>query len=145
MIGLLRACTAWPSSNPSTGLPTTSVSDVHALAPTVTPEGAHAADFALALHNAGTTRDRLIGVSCTCATGAEIHGGSGAGDTGPIDSIPLPADKAVFFGPGGPHIVLVGITEPLQVGEAVTCRSLRDGRTHRTEAIVTAANASPAA
>ena len=143
---LLSACGGGSSSSPSTGLPTTVASDVHALAPTVTPEGIHTADLALALHNAGMTRDRLLGVSCTCATGAEIHGGSG-GDTGPGDSFPLPADKAVFFGPGGPYIVLVGITEPLQVGEAVTVSFTFETAAPTTaEAMVVAAKTpSPAA
>ena len=146
VIGLLSACAGGSSSAPSTGLPTVAVSDVHALAPTVTPEGTRSADLALALHNAGTTRDRLLGVSCTCATGAEIHGGSG-GDTGPGDSVPLPADKAVFFGPGGPHIVLVGITAPLQVGEAVTVSfTFETAAPITAEAIVVAAKSpSPAA
>jgi copper(I)-binding protein len=117
---LLSACGGGSSSSPSTQLPVTAASDVHVLAPTVTAEGTHTADLALALHNAGATRDRVLGVSCTCAKAAEIHGGSAAGDAGPVDSILLPADQAVFFGPGGPHIVLLGITEPLQVGDAVT-------------------------
>jgi copper(I)-binding protein len=88
---------------------------VHALAPTVTPDGTHTAHLVLALHNAGTTRDRLLGVSCTCAASAEIRG-----DGGPVDSVILPPNQAVFFGPDGPDIVLLGITAPLQVGDAVT-------------------------
>ncbi len=117
---LLSACGGGSSSTLPTGLPAVAESDVHVLAPTAIPEGAHSADLALALHNAGTTRDRLLGVSCTCSTSAEIHGGSGAGDTGPVDSVPLPAEKAVFFGPSGPEIVLLGLAAPLQVGETVT-------------------------
>lgn len=118
---MLTACGGGSSSNPpSTGLPTIAESDVHVLAPTVTPDGTHTAHLVLALHNAGTTRDRLLGVSCTCATSAEIRGGSATGHTGAVDSIPLPANKAVFFGPEGPDIVLLGITDPLQVGEAIT-------------------------
>ncbi len=97
-----------------------SASEVHALAPVVTLGGTDSADVALGLHNAGTTRDRLLGVSCTCATAAEIHGGSAAGDTGPVSGIPLPPDKVVFFGPGGPHIVLLGITPALAPGATVT-------------------------
>ena len=117
---LLAACGGGSSSNPSTGLPTTAASDVHALAPTVTPEGTHTAHLVLALHNAGTTRDRLLDVSCTCATSAEIRGGSATGHTGAVDSVTLPANKAVLFGPDGPDIVLLGITAPLQVGDALT-------------------------
>jgi copper(I)-binding protein len=144
---LLSACGGGSSSSPSTGLPTTAASDVHALAPAVTPEGTHTADLALALHNAGSSRDRLLGVSCTCATAAEIHAGSAAGDAGPVDSVPLPADKAVFFGPGGPHIVLLGITEPLQVGEAVAVSfTFQTAAPITADAIVVAAKTpSPAA
>jgi copper(I)-binding protein len=112
---LLSACGDGSSSSPSTGLPTTSESAIHALAPTVTPDGTHTAHLVLALHNAGTTRDRLLGVSCTCATRSEIRG-----DGGPVDSVTLPANKAVFFGPDGPDIVLLGIITPLQVGETIT-------------------------
>jgi len=118
-IGLLGGCGGDATSSPST-VSTTPGSEVHVLAPTVTPEGTDTADLALALHNAGTTRDRLLGVSCTCATAAEIHGGSTAGDVGPVDGVPLPPDQAVFFGPGGPHIVLLGLTAALQVGDAIT-------------------------
>ena len=71
---LLSACGDVSSSSPSTELPATGVSDVHALAPTVTQKGTHTAELALALHNASTTRDRLLQVSCTCATAAAIHG-----------------------------------------------------------------------
>ena len=53
----------------------------------------------------------------------------------------------MFFGPGGPHIVLVGITEPLQVGEAVTVSFTFETAAPTTaEAIVVAAKTpSPAA
>jgi copper(I)-binding protein len=119
VVAVLSAC----GGDSSTSLPTDlvgAISEVHVLSPTVTPEGADTADAALALHNAGATRDRLLGVSCTCATAAEIHGGSAAGDAGPVESIALPPDKAVFFGPGGPHIVLLGLTAPLAPGDTVT-------------------------
>ncbi len=139
---MLTACGSGSSSSPSTGLPTTAESDVHVLAPTVTPDGTHTAHLALALHNAGTTRDRLLGVSCTCATSAEIRG-----DGGSVDSVTLPANKAVFFGPNGPDIVLLGITAPLQVGEAITVTFTFETAAPTTaDAIVVAAKTpSPAA
>lgn len=121
LVWLLAACRGAGSSGlPSAPAESVSASDVHALAPVVTPAGTDTADVALGLHNAGTTRDRLLGVSCTCATAAEIHGGSAAGDTGPVSGIPLPPDKVVFFGPGGPHIVLLGVTQTLAPGGTVT-------------------------
>jgi len=120
MAGLLSACGGGSSSSLPTDLVGTSSSDVHVLSPTVVPGSGGAADADLALHNAGADRDRLVAVSCACATAAEIHGGSAAGDAGPVDSIPLPPDKVVFFGPGGPHIVLLGLTAPLAPGDTVT-------------------------
>jgi len=119
-IGLLTACGGGSSTSLPTDLSGTPSAEVHVLSPTIVPESGGTADADLALHNAGAVRDRLIGVSCTCATAAEIHGGSAAGDTGPVDSIPLPPEKAVFFGPGGPHIVLLGLTQPLVAGDTVT-------------------------
>jgi copper(I)-binding protein len=144
---LLTSCGGGSSSSPSTGLPTTAESDVHVLAPTVTPDGSRTAHLALALHNAGTTRDRLLGVSCTCATSAEIRGGSATGHTGPVDSVTLQANKAVFFGPNGPDIVLLGVTAPLQVGEALTVTFTFETAAPATaDAIVVAAKTpSPAA
>ena len=120
MAGLLSACAGGSSSSLPTDLAGTPTSEVHVLSPTVVPGSGGSADADLALHNAGTARDRLIGVSCTCATAAEIHGGSVGGDTGPVDSVPLPPDKVVFFGSGGPHIVLLGLTQPLAAGDAIT-------------------------
>jgi len=118
--GVLSACGGASSSSLPTDLSGTPTSEIHVLSPTVMPESGGSADADLALHNAGADPDRLVGVSCTCATAAEIHGGSAAGDAGPVDSISLPPDKAVFFGPGGPHIVLLGLTQPLAAGDTVT-------------------------
>lgn len=120
MIGLLTACGGGSSTSLPTDLVGTPSAEVHVLSPTVVPESGGTADANLALHNAGAARDRLVGVSCTCATAAEIHGGSTAGDAGPVDSISLPPDKVVFFGPGGPHIVLLGLTQSLAAGDTVT-------------------------
>jgi copper(I)-binding protein len=88
-------------------------------AATVTPDGEQA-DAELAIHNAATTADALTGVSCTCATAAEIHGAGPSGDVGPVDSVKLPPDKVVTFAPGGPHIVLIGLRQPLAPGDTVT-------------------------
>ena len=116
---LVTAC----GGSGGTSLPTDlagTTSEVHVFSATVTPETADTASAAMALHNAGAESDRLVGVMCTCATGAEIHGGSANGDEGPVDGVRLPPDTVVIFGPGGPHIVLVGLTQPLHAGDTVT-------------------------
>ncbi len=143
----LAACGGSGSSSSPPSTQSVSASDVHVLAPVVTPEGTDTADVALALHNAGTARDRLLGVSCTCATAAEIHGGSTAGDTGPVSGIPLPPDKAVFFGPGGPHIVLLGVTPALAPGGTVTLSFTfqTSAPTTATATVAAATTPSPAA
>jgi len=94
--------------------------EVHVFSATVTPGSGDTADAELALHNAGAEPDQLVGVSCACATAAEIHDVSQAGDEGPVDQIRLPVDETVFFGVGGPHIVLLGWTGPLSPGDTVT-------------------------
>jgi copper(I)-binding protein len=105
------------SSTSAAGSP--SASQIHVFSASVTP-GGDEADVSLALHNGETSTDRLTGVSCACATGGEIHGANASGDIGPVDSVRLPPDKVVIFAPGGPHIVLIGLHEPLTPGMAVT-------------------------
>jgi len=147
VIGLLSGCGGGASTSLPTDLAGTPASEVHVLSPTLTPEGGDAADAEFALHNAGSTRDRLVGVSCTCATAAEIHGGSAAGDTGPVDSIALPPDEAVFFGPGGPHVVLLGLTQTPAPGDTVTLSFTFEiaAPTTATATVIAAKTPSPAA
>jgi copper(I)-binding protein len=93
--------------------------EVHVFAASVTPHGDQA-DATVELHNGGDAEDRLIAVACACAMGAEIHGADATGDVGPVDGVSLPPDEVVRFSPGGPHIVLVGLTRPLAAGDTVT-------------------------
>jgi copper(I)-binding protein len=117
---LLVSCGGGPSSPPTSSPSATgSPGEIHVFAATVTPHDDEA-DASLALHNGADTTDRLIGVSCTCATAAEIHGADATGDLGPVKGVALPPDEVVTFAPGGPHIVLVGLTAPLVEGDTVT-------------------------
>ena len=64
----------------------------------------------------------LVGVSSPVAKAAEIH--SMAMDGGvmrmrAIDSLPLPAGKTVELRPGGYHLMLLDIQQPLKEGETV--------------------------
>ena len=147
VIGLLSGCGGGASTSVPTDLAGTPASEVHVLSPTLTPEGADDADASFTLHNAGSTRDRLVGVSCTCATAAEIHGGSAAGDAGPVDSITLPPDEAVLFGPGGPHVVLLALTQTLAPGDTVTLSFMFEiaAPTSASATVVAAKTPSPAA
>ena len=115
---VLASCGGGASSSTAGGIEGVPA-EVHVFAASVTPHGDEA-DASLALHNGGDTADRLIGVSCTCAVGAEIHGADATGDIGPVDGVALPPDEVVTFSPGGPHVVLVGLTLPLAPGDTVT-------------------------
>jgi copper(I)-binding protein len=117
---LLAACggASSPSTSATPSIPV-STSEMHAIAATVTPNGQDA-DASLGIHNGTGSPDWLVGVSCTCATAAEIHGANSHGDVGPVAGVPLPPDTVVLFAPGGPHIVLVGLTQPLTTGGTVT-------------------------
>jgi periplasmic copper chaperone A len=45
--------------------------------------------------------------------------GSGAMTMQPVDSVPLPAGEPVSFAPGGYHLMLLDLAEPLTVGETI--------------------------
>ena len=117
---LLAACGGASSGAGMTSTaPTTPVSLMHVLAATVTPDGQDA-DASFTVHNGTGAPDRLVGVTCPCATAAEIHGADATGDLGPVAGVTLPPDEAVEFAPGGPHVVLVDVAGPLTPGSTVT-------------------------
>jgi copper(I)-binding protein len=116
---VLTACGGTTTSSPPSSASAGPPSDIHVFAATVTPDGEQA-DVEIAIHNAATTADALTGVSCACATAAEIHGAGPQGDIGPVESVKLPPDKVVTFAPGGPHIELIGLSQPLAPGDTVT-------------------------
>lgn len=84
------------------------------------------------------TTDRLVGaaVDASIAATAEIHettmGGDMGGDMGStptseapmmmreVDGVDLPAGTAVAFEPGGYHVMLLDLAEPLEVGTTFT-------------------------
>lgn len=88
--------------------------------------GATVADSAalyMTLRNDNDQPDELIRVDCTCAGSATLHRG-GIGTDGTVDmsdaaSVAIAADDSVEFGPGGDHVMLEGLEEPLVEGESV--------------------------
>lgn len=99
---------------------------------TLTVEGAWArpstgADRAgaayLVIRNASAVDDALVGASSPAATTVEIHETT-ADDSGmmamhPVERIPIPAGGSVELKPGGFHIMLIGLTTPLEVGSKI--------------------------
>jgi len=66
--------------------------------------------------------DRLTGVASRVAATAELHEMTMAGTVmkmREVDGVDLPAGKAVTLKPGGFHIMLLGLKQPLHPGDKV--------------------------
>jgi periplasmic copper chaperone A len=66
------------------------------------------------------TADRLVSVSTPVAKKAELHTMSMAGmvmEMRPVAGIDIPAGKPVSLKPGGEHIMLLGLAQPLREGQ----------------------------
>jgi len=91
------------------------VKDVWARA---TPGGAQTA--AIYVTMASAAGDRLTGASTPAAQTAELHImtlDNGAMKMRQVDGIDLPAGQAVTLKPGGYHIMLTGLAQPLKEGQ----------------------------
>lgn len=74
----------------------------------------------MTLVNKGKESDVLVAVSTPVAAHASIHATlmrEGVMRMLALDNLSLPAGQNVTFAPGGLHIMLTGITHPLQKGE----------------------------
>ena len=73
----------------------------------------------LTIENRGAD-DRLLSASADVSKVVELHTMSMDGDVmrmRQLDSIPLPAGKAVALQPGALHIMLIGLKAPLKAGD----------------------------
>jgi periplasmic copper chaperone A len=85
-----------------------------------TPGGAQTAAAYLTLQS--PTGDRLTAVATPAAQKAELHTmtmDGGVMKMRQVDGIDLPPGQAVTLKPGGYHIMLTGLAEPLQEGQSV--------------------------
>ncbi|MBR0659991.1 copper chaperone PCu(A)C [Roseomonas oryzicola] len=103
----------------------------------------------LTLRNTGTQPDRLVSASASVARAVELHTHVRDGDVmrmRPVDAIPVAPGQTVELRPGGFHIMLIGLKEPLVQGTRVplTLRFERAGEV-RVELAVEAAGARGAA
>ena len=76
----------------------------------------------LSLHNPGKTADRLLGASSPAAERIELHLMAMEGDVmrmRQVESVELPPGGRVELKPGGLHLMLMGLKQPLQAGQAV--------------------------
>lgn len=77
--------------------------------------------------------DRLLSVSCACATSATLHDMAVEGGIMRMRAAPqgfeVPAGGALTLAPGGKHVMLTGLNRPLKDGDRVdlTLRFARAG------------------
>jgi hypothetical protein len=76
----------------------------------------------MTLRNAGGQADRLVSASTPVARTVELHTHIRDGEVmrmRPVADIPVPAGQTVRLRPGGLHVMLIGLTEPLRQGTTV--------------------------
>jgi copper(I)-binding protein len=74
------------------------------------------------MENPGDEPDRLLSVSTSAATTAELHESMMEGDLMhmmPVSAIDVPAGETIELRPGGLHVMLIGLNEALNVGDQV--------------------------
>jgi copper(I)-binding protein len=111
------ALTAFSYSNAQDAITVTDVW-VREVPPTSTVTAAY-----MNIANSGSEDDRLTGVSSPAADKAEIHASSvddkGVAKMEMVDGVPVPAGGKAELKPGGYHIMLIGLKEPLADKENV--------------------------
>jgi copper(I)-binding protein len=73
----------------------------------------------MTLRNAGPQADRLVSASTPIARTVELHTHIRDGEVmrmRPVADITIPAGQTVRLRPGGLHVMLIGLTEPLRQG-----------------------------
>ena len=84
------------------------------------PPGTSVTAAYMVIENPGTAADELLGVSCGCSAGASIHVIEMKGDSmvmKEVPSIAVPPSASVGLSPGGPHLMLEGLSGDM--GESV--------------------------
>lgn len=113
LIVSLSACSGRPLE------PRLSVEGAWARAPAM--EGGNGAIY-FRLVNEGGKADRLLSVSSSVAT-AEMHQTvtkeNSTMGMEPLDAVEVPFRDEVEFKQGGMHIMLIGVTEPMSIGDTI--------------------------
>jgi len=76
----------------------------------------------MTIRNTGTQPDRLVAASSPVARTVELHTHIREGEVmrmRPVADIPIPAGQTVRLRPGGLHVMLIGLKEPLRQGTEV--------------------------
>ncbi|MCU1498556.1 MAG: hypothetical protein JWM47_2509 [Acidimicrobiales bacterium] len=90
------------------------------------PPNPDVAAVRLVIDNGTATADELIGVTSSAAKDASVHRAKiddqGRATMTPVAALPIPARSKVTLAPGGLHVMLDGLTEPLQAGTDIDLR-----------------------
>lgn len=87
-----------------------------------TPPGSKIGVGYLTIHNTSDSADQLTGAASPVANRVEMHTMSmtnGVMKMRPVKAVEVPAGGSVTFGPGGYHLMLMGLKHPLKTGETV--------------------------
>lgn len=87
-----------------------------------------------------TTDARLVGASSPVAKVVEIHEmkvDGGVMSMRAIEKLDLPAGHAVTLSPGGYHVMLMGLVQPLKSGERVPLTLVVEDRAGKRQAVET--------
>lgn len=85
-----------------------------------TPPGGRTGAAYFSIANKGSQADRLLSASSPRAAGVELHSMSMDGNVMRMRSVPavaLPAGATVKLEPGGLHVMVTGLKQPLKAGE----------------------------
>lgn len=87
-----------------------------------TPPGADVGAAYVTVENRGASEERLVGVSSPVAESVMIHETgeeNGVARMRPLDAPVIPAGDTLAMQPGGVHIMLMGLLQPLKEGESI--------------------------
>lgn len=96
--------------------------DIQVLQPFARATPAKVGGIFLTLKNAGATADRLVKAASPIASSVELHTHVKDGDAmrmRPVENIPVPANGQTALEPGGYHIMLIDLRQPLKEGASV--------------------------
>lgn len=87
-----------------------------------TPSGVDVSAGYLTITNGAAENDTLLGASSARASRVEVHEMTMAGGVmqmRPAERLEIPAGQSVEFGPGGRHLMFMGVTQPFAEGETI--------------------------
>ena len=76
------------------------------------------------ISNATDTDERLLSASTDVASAAEVHmsmmDSNGVMSMQMQDVVPIPAQQEIIFKPGGLHVMLIGLSQDLNIGDTIS-------------------------